>query len=68
MEQVSRYTKKSWHYRNTTRIAYLVSFFILFAVFNAYGKESGCVRCHTDEKMLKPLVVVPKISEEAGGG
>ncbi|MCX5811265.1 MAG: hypothetical protein NT178_01790 [Proteobacteria bacterium] len=50
------------------KIVYLVSFFILFAAFAAFGNESSCVRCHTDQKMLKSLVVVPTLSEEAGGG
>ncbi len=45
-----------------------MSVFIILIVFTAYAKESGCVKCHTEEKILKPLVVVPKISEEAGGG
>jgi len=49
-------------------IAYVVLLFVVFVAFTAFGNESSCVRCHTDEKMLKPLVVVPKLSEEAGGG
>lgn len=68
MEQISGNTQRNRLCLKSMKIACLILLFVIFAVFTASGNESGCVRCHTDEKMLKPLVVVPKISEEAGGG
>jgi len=68
MNQVSGNEQRPGLYKKPMKIVFLVSVFIIFSVFAAYGKESGCVSCHTDEKILKPLVVVPKISEEAGSG
>ncbi|MCX5804447.1 MAG: hypothetical protein NT010_00055 [Proteobacteria bacterium] len=70
MEQKSENTniQKNRLCKKMIRVACFLCFFIIFAAFNVSGNESSCVRCHTDEKMLKPLVVVPKISEEAGGG
>jgi hypothetical protein len=68
MEKPLDNTQKSRHCKKKIRIACFLLFFIIFITFTAFGKESGCIKCHTDEKMLKSLVVVPKISEEAGGG
>jgi hypothetical protein len=68
MKQISGNTQKPGYFMKQIKIVFLVSVFIILIAFTAYAKESGCVKCHTDEKMLKSLVVVPKISEEAGGG
>jgi hypothetical protein len=68
MKQDLSNTQQPRHYRKPIKIGYLLFLFIIFTAFAASGKESSCVKCHTDEKMLKSLVVVPKLSEEAGGG
>lgn len=47
------------------------SFFLIFSFLNsapAALKESGCVKCHTDEATLKSLFKPPKISLEEGEG
>jgi len=50
------------------KIALLVfSFVILSAgMASAADEVSGCVKCHTDEAMMKSLVMPPKAA--AGGG
>jgi hypothetical protein len=50
----------------------LCLFFLIFLFHNlivaASQKESGCVKCHTDEAALKSLFKPPKISLEEGEG
>jgi hypothetical protein len=50
------------------KIALLVFSFLVFVAGMASAAEqvSGCVKCHTDEAMLKSLFLPPKIA--AGGG
>jgi hypothetical protein len=51
------------------RIALLTFCFLTFAAVMATGaavQDSGCVKCHTDEAMMKSLVLPPKTA--AGGG
>jgi hypothetical protein len=38
------------------------------AVASAAVQTSGCVRCHTDEAILKSLVAPPKAAAAGGGG
>jgi hypothetical protein len=68
MKQALKNTQKPKRYGKPLKITCLFFILIILNTSAVFGKESSCVKCHTDEKMLKSLVVVPKISEEAGGG
>ena len=52
------------------RIALLALSFVFLAagVVNAAEQASGCVKCHTDETMLKSLFSPPKIAASSGEG
>ena len=52
------------------KIALLALSFVFLAagVANAAEQASGCVKCHTDETMLKSLFSPPKIAASSGGG
>lgn len=49
------------------KVVFLFFCFLILAAGMAYAADgvSGCVKCHTDEAMMKSLVLPPKV---AGGG
>jgi len=42
--------------------------FVFGIAMAAADKQSGCVRCHTDEVMMKSLFVPPQIDSGEGEG
>lgn len=49
---------------------FFIFFFLLISalVSESVSKESGCIKCHTDEAILKSLFTPPKIEGEEGEG
>jgi hypothetical protein len=51
-------------------VIYFIFVFLFYygLVPESFSKESACVKCHTDEAVLKSLFKPPKISAEEGEG
>lgn len=47
---------------------YVIALFLLWSGYASAGQQSGCVRCHTDEGMMKSLFVPPKLEGGEGEG
>jgi hypothetical protein len=52
------------------KISLVAFLFFLFAIgmANAADQTSGCVKCHTDEAIMKSLFSPPKIAASSGEG